>query len=255
MIADTPDGRNINAGVGSTHIDQLVERMRGGDHTIGFAFDGDGDRVLAVDSDGRTIDGDELIAIAAVHYKRVGRLQGDGVAVTVMTNYGFHTAMQEAGIEVATTAVGDRYVNEELRKRGWRLGGEQSGHIIDLGFGPSGDGIASALLTLEALEGADPGARHAMRRLPQRLVNLRATSRDALVSAMQAALVQEAIGAAERVALRPGSGAGASLRYRAADPRDGRGAQRGGDRGGLCGPLPGGRAGARIGLSRLALVS
>ncbi len=196
VIADTPDGRNINAGVGSTHIDQLVERMRGGDHTIGFAFDGDGDRVLAVDSDGRTIDGDELIAIAAVHYKRVGRLQGDGVAVTVMTNYGFHTAMQEAGIEVATTAVGDRYVNEELRKRGWRLGGEQSGHIIDLGFGPSGDGIASALLTLEALEGADPGAHNAMRRLPQRLVNLRATSRDALVSAMQAALVQEAIGTA-----------------------------------------------------------
>ena len=75
-----------------------------------------------------------------------------------MTNYGFHTAMQEAGIEVATTAVGDRYVNEELRKRGWRLGGEQSGHIIDLGFGPSGDGIASALLTLEALAGADLGA-------------------------------------------------------------------------------------------------
>ena len=116
--------------------------------------------------------------------------------MTVMTNYGFHTAMQEAGIEVATTAVGDRYVNEELRKRGWRLGGEQSGHIIDLGFGPSGDGIASALLTLEALEGADPGAHNAMRRLPQRLVNLRATSRDALVSAMQAALVQEAIGTA-----------------------------------------------------------
>ena len=83
-----------------------------------------------------------------------------------MTNYGFHTAMQEAGIEVATTAVGDRYVNEELRKRGWRLGGEQSGHIIDLGFGPSGDGIASALLTLEALEGADPGARDAMRQAP-----------------------------------------------------------------------------------------
>jgi phosphoglucosamine mutase len=196
VIADAPDGRNINAGVGSTHIDQLAERMTAGNYTIGFAFDGDGDRVLAVDGDGCIIDGDELIAIAAVHYKRLGRLDGNGVAVTVMTNYGFHTAMQGAGIDVATTAVGDRYVNEELRKRGWRLGGEQSGHIIDLGFGPSGDGIASALITLEALGGADPCARHAMHRLPQRLVNLRATSRDALVSAMEAVLVQEAIGTA-----------------------------------------------------------
>ena len=80
-----------------------------------------------------------------------------------MTNYGFHTAMADAGIEVATTAVGDRYVNEELRRRGWRLGGEQSGHIIDLGFGPSGDGIASALLTLEALAGGDLCERDAMR--------------------------------------------------------------------------------------------
>jgi phosphoglucosamine mutase len=196
VIADAPDGRNINAGVGSTHIEQLADRMSGGDYAIGFAFDGDGDRVLAVDGDGRTIDGDELIAIAAVHYKRRGRLDGDGVAVTVMTNYGFHTAMQDAGIEVATTSVGDRYVNEELRRRGWRLGGEQSGHIIDLGFGPSGDGIASALLTLEALEGVDPCAHNAMRRLPQRLVNLRATSRDALVSAMEAVPVQQAIGTA-----------------------------------------------------------
>ncbi len=102
------------------------------------------------------------------------------MAVTVMTNYGFHTAMAEAGIEVATTAVGDRYVNEELRKRGWRLGGEQSGHIIDLGFGPSGDGIASALLTMEALAGSDLCDRHAMHKLPQRLVNIRAQSREAL---------------------------------------------------------------------------
>jgi phosphoglucosamine mutase len=196
VIADAPDGRNINDGVGSTHIGQLSERMTGGDYTIGFAFDGDGDRVLAVDRDGRAIDGDELIAIAAIHYKGTGRLDGGGVAVTVMTNYGFHTAMREAGIEVATTAVGDRYVNEELRRRGWRLGGEQSGHIIDLGFGPSGDGIASALITLEALAGTDPSERRSMRKLPQRLVNLRAPSREALVSAMEAAPVQEAIGTA-----------------------------------------------------------
>src|SRR5262249_18483285 len=114
-------------------------------------------------------------------------------AVTVMTNYGFHTAMQESGIEVATTAVGDRYVNEELRKRGWRLGGEQSGHIIDLGFGPSGDGIASALLTLEALAGSDLCQRRAMRKPPQRLVNIRAQSRDVLAVAMEQTPVKQAI--------------------------------------------------------------
>ena len=119
------------------------------------------------------------------------------MAVTVMTNYGFHTAMADAGIEVATTAVGDRYVNEELRKRGWRLGGEQSGHIIDLGFGPSGDGIASALLTLEALAGSDLSERHAMHKLPQRLVNIRAQSREALAQAMDTTQVQGAIDAAD----------------------------------------------------------
>ena len=84
-----------------------------------------------------------------------------------MTNYGFHTAMKDAGVEVATTAVGDRYVLDELRRRGWALGGEQSGHIIDLGFGPSGDGIASALLTLEALSDRDLADRDAMKKLPQ----------------------------------------------------------------------------------------
>ena len=197
VIADAPDGRNINAGVGSTHMEQLVQAMAGGDHDIGFAFDGDGDRALAVDRNGHVVDGDELIALAAVHYKRVGLLDGGGVAVTVMTNYGFHTAMTEAGIEVTTTAVGDRYVNEALRERGWRLGGEQSGHIIDLGFGPSGDGIASALLTLEALAGSDLAERHAMRKLPQRLVNLRAGSREALLAAMESATVRAAVESAD----------------------------------------------------------
>src|SRR5207302_9144699 len=109
-----------------------------------------------------------------------GRLTGGGVVVTVMTNYGFHTAMTAAGIEVATTAVGDRYVLDELRRRGWALGGEQSGHIIELGFGPSGDGIASALLTLEALAGRDLADRHAMQKLPQRLINVRAEDRASL---------------------------------------------------------------------------
>src|ERR1700716_511803 len=97
------------------------------------------------------------------------RLPGGGVAVTVMTNYGFHAAMEQAGIAVATTRVGDRYVLEELRARGWTLGGEQSGHIIETGFNRSGDGIAAALLTLEALAGRDLSQRDAMEKLPQRL--------------------------------------------------------------------------------------
>jgi phosphoglucosamine mutase len=197
VLADQPDGRNINAGCGSTHLDQLIAAMREGHHDAGFAFDGDGDRVMAVDRDGAVIDGDELIALAAVHLRDAGRLPGNGVAVTVMTNYGFHTAMAEAGIEVATTAVGDRYVLDELRRRGWTLGGEQSGHIIELGFGPSGDGIASALLTMEALAGRDLRDRGVMQKLPQKLVNIRAADRPSLKAAMESSLVCEAVAAAD----------------------------------------------------------
>ena len=174
-LADEPDGRNINAGCGSTHIDYLSTAVVAGSHDLGFAFDGDGDRVLAVDRTGTVVDGDELIALAASH------LEVDGVAVTVMTNYGFQQAMGDAGIDVAVTRVGDRYVLEELRKRGWALGGEQSGHIIELGFSPTGDGIAAALLTLEALRGADLTERGGMRKLPQVLVNVEVSDRDAAI--------------------------------------------------------------------------
>jgi phosphoglucosamine mutase len=193
VLSDEPDGRNINAGCGSTHLDLVREHMASGRHDVGFAFDGDGDRVLAVDREGVTVDGDEIIALAALHLRASGRLPGNGVAVTVMTNYGFHSAMAAAGIEVASTAVGDRYVLDEMRRRGWALGGEQSGHIIDLGFGPSGDGIASALLTLEALDGRDLTERDAMQKLPQRLVNIRAEDRGALKATMESTSVQHAI--------------------------------------------------------------
>jgi phosphoglucosamine mutase len=192
-MADEPDGRNINDGCGSTHLDAVIERTRTGGFEVAFAFDGDGDRVLAVDGAGEVVDGDELVALAALHLHRGDRLPGGGVAVTVMTNYGFHTAMREAGVEVAVTAVGDRYVLDELRRRGWALGGEQSGHIIELGFGPSGDGIASALLTLEALDGRDLRDRGAMEKLPQRLVNIRAADRRSLTSAMETPALGDAI--------------------------------------------------------------
>jgi phosphoglucosamine mutase len=189
VLAAEPDGRNINDGCGSTHTDALCELMRAGGHDVAFAFDGDGDRVLAIDREGAIVDGDELVALATLHLRAHDRLPGGGVVVTVMTNFGFHTAMREAGVEVATTAVGDRYVLEELRARGWGLGGEQSGHIIDMGFVPSGDGIASALLTLEALAGRDLAERDAMDKLPQKLVNVRVADRDA---AMTSAALREA---------------------------------------------------------------
>jgi phosphoglucosamine mutase len=192
-MADAPDGRNINDGCGSTHLDAVIERTRAGGYEVAFAFDGDGDRVLAIDGAGEVVDGDELVALAALHLHASERLPGGGVAVTVMTNYGFHTAMREAGVEVAVTAVGDRYVLDELRRRGWALGGEQSGHIIELGFAPSGDGIASALLTLEALQGRDLRDRAAMQKLPQRLVNVRAPNRQTLTAVMEGPAITEAI--------------------------------------------------------------
>jgi phosphoglucosamine mutase len=206
-VADHPDGRNINADCGSTHVERLAELVRAGEHTLAFAFDGDGDRVLAVDGAGVVVDGDELMALAALHLRDAGRLRGGGVVVTVMTNYGFHSAMASAGIEVASTRVGDRYVLAELLQRDWTLGGEQSGHLIELGFNRTGDGIAGALLTLEALAGTDLRERHAMAKLPQRLVNVRVRNRtalhdaDAVTAAVRAA--DEALAGRGRVLVRP----------------------------------------------------
>ena len=207
VLAGSPDGRNINDGCGSTHVEQLVEKVLAGGHRLGFAFDGDGDRVLAVDSRGGVVDGDELMALGALHLRETGRLHGGGVVVTVMTNYGFHAAMEREGIEVKVTNVGDRYVLEELRASGFALGGEQSGHLIEMDFNRTGDGIAGALLTLEALAGGDLAERTAMSKLPQRLVNVRVRDRDAIAGAGAVhAAVREAEGELEgrgRVLIRP----------------------------------------------------
>ena len=182
-LACEPDGVNINAGCGSTHMEMIAGRIRAGGHDLGFAFDGDGDRVLSVARDGTVVDGDEIVALIARDLAARGELRGGGVAVTVMTNFGFHQAMHEAGIEVATTDVGDRHVVEELFRRDWALGGEQSGHIVDMRLTPSGDGIAAALLMLRALGDGplEPGS--AMRKLPQVLVNVRVEDREALAGA------------------------------------------------------------------------
>jgi phosphoglucosamine mutase len=181
-IGVEPDGRNINAGCGSTHMEHLSERVAASEAEIGFAFDGDGDRVLAVDGSGRVHDGDELIALAARGMAARGELEG-GVVVTVMSNFGFHRAMEEAGIEVAVTQVGDRYVIDEMQRREWPLGGEQSGHIIASDFVSTGDGIAAALMTMRELRGARLEEAVPMEKLPQVLVNVEVADREAIKDA------------------------------------------------------------------------
>jgi phosphoglucosamine mutase len=183
-MAVEPDGRNINAECGSTHPERLIELVRQSGADIGFAYDGDADRVLAVDGKGRLHDGDDLIALIALDMHGRGELEG-GVAVTVMTNFGFMTTMERAGIEVTQTQVGDRHVIDQLLERDWRLGGEQSGHIVWTDFTPTGDGIAASLLVLRALgerrlEDVEP-----FERLPQRLENVRIADRSAVEGATE----------------------------------------------------------------------
>jgi phosphoglucosamine mutase len=144
-LATEPDGRNINVGCGATDLSLLQSRAGASD--LGVAFDGDGDRMLAVDAEGDSVDGDQILAVLALH------LKVDVVVVTLMTNLGFHRLMEEHGIRVVTTDVGDRYVLEALRREGAILGGEQSGHIICLDGHVTGDGLAGALLLCRALEG------------------------------------------------------------------------------------------------------
>jgi phosphoglucosamine mutase len=206
-IGVEPDGRNINEGVGSTHVEALAERVSASDTAeIGFAFDGDGDRVLAVDASGRIHDGDELIALAARGLASRGEL-GGGVVVTVMTNFGFHQAMEADGIEVAVTQVGDRYVIDEMLRREWKLGGEQSGHIIASDVVSTGDGIAAGLLTMRELGGSPLADAPAMEKLPQRLVNVKVADRESLTGAVVVwdAVAKEstALEGRGRVLLRP----------------------------------------------------
>jgi len=170
-VAVTPNGSNINDGCGATDLTLLRETVRAGGHDLGVAFDGDGDRMLAVDERGEAVDGDQILSILALH------LNVDLVAVTVMTNLGFHRLMEERGIRVITTAVGDRYVLEALRREGGILGGEQSGHLICLRDHVTGDGLASALLLGAALEGRTLSEKaEVMPRFPQAKENIRVSA-------------------------------------------------------------------------------
>jgi phosphoglucosamine mutase len=210
VLFDRPDGTNINAGCGSTHMAALQELVAADGFDLGLAFDGDGDRVLAVDASGELVDGDFIIAILARHLKSQGKLRRDTVVTTVMTNLGFHQAMRREGIEVLVTPVGDRYVVAEMLKGDYLLGGEQSGHVINRDVCTTGDGLATALLLLQALRQMDmplAEAARVMQRLPQRLVNVRVRSLGDLdgAAAVWAAVDQETrrLEGSGRVLVRP----------------------------------------------------
>jgi phosphoglucosamine mutase len=182
VIHDTPDGLNINDDSGSTHPEALQREVvaRGAD--VGLAFDGDADRVLAVDAAGALVDGDQLIAICALDRREQGRLPGDTVVITVMSNLGFRHAMARHGISLVETDVGDRYVLEEMERGGWGLGGEQSGHIIFGDLATTGDGLLTGLQVLDVMmRTGRPLADLAgvMVRLPQILRNVPVAARGA----------------------------------------------------------------------------
>jgi phosphoglucosamine mutase len=175
-IGVSPDGRNINLDCGSTHLDKLSATVVASKARLGVAFDGDGDRALFVDHDGRVVDGDAILLMAAIHLKDQGHLPGHAVVATVMSNIGLEIALRDRGIDMVRTAVGDKYVMEEMIKRGLALGGEQSGHIIFSEHLFTGDGLATALNVLRIM--ADTGKEleelaSALVCYPQVLVNVR----------------------------------------------------------------------------------
>jgi phosphoglucosamine mutase len=183
-----PDGVNINVDCGSTYLGALQAAVREHGAALGLAFDGDGDRVLAVDGDGEVVDGDQVLAALAIWLNERGDLPGPAVVTTTMTNLGFRRAMADRGIEVRWTDVGDRYVLAEMRAAGLVLGGEQSGHLIHLPSGPTGDGLAGGILLLTAL--AERGitlaeAAAAMTRMPQQLVSIRVDRKEDLPGATE----------------------------------------------------------------------
>jgi phosphoglucosamine mutase len=199
-IGDEPDGTNINVGCGATDLRALSETVRAGTYDLGVAFDGDGDRMLAVDESGETLDGDQILAILALD------LGVDTVAVTTMTNLGFHRLMEKRGIRVLTTDVGDRHVLEELRREGAHLGGEQSGHLLWLDGHVTGDGLVAALLLCRALKGRPLSELGAVfERFPQVTQNLPRAGRGPLPEAIaeKVARVNGELDGSGRVLVRP----------------------------------------------------
>lgn len=209
LIGGDPNGLNINDGYGSTHLEQLQRAVveRGAD--FGVALDGDADRCLAVDADGQIVDGDQIMAVLAVDQHERGSLKDDTLVATVMSNLGLLQAMQAHGITVVQTAVGDRYVLEEMRRRGLNLGGEQSGHVIMLDHGTTGDGVLTALsLAAGVVNSGKPLSQLAgvMKRLPQVLINVKGVDKQRVESDEvlrdAVAEVSQSLGGGGRVLLR-----------------------------------------------------
>lgn len=205
-----PDGRNINDGCGSTHPEVVQAAVREHGADVGIAHDGDADRLICADADGVEVDGDVVLAILARDQHQRGTLVDDTVVTTVMTNLGFRHAMSDLGIDVVTTAVGDRYVLEAMRARGLTLGGEQSGHLICLDQATTGDGVLSAVRLLSVMHRTHASLAElarVMTRLPQVLVNVRDVDRDAVAHSPEVAdvvaEVEEGFGGAGRVLVRP----------------------------------------------------
>ena len=204
-----PDGWNINDGVGSTHVDRLAATVVEAGADLGIAHDGDADRCLAVSARGDVVDGDEILAVLALALRDRDELVADTVVATVMSNLGLHLAMEDAGVKVRTTAVGDRYVLEELRAGGYALGGEQSGHVVLPAQATTGDGLLTALRLMARMAStgrplADLAA--VMTRLPQVLVNVRGVDKTVVGSGPVTAAVAAAeaeLGGRGRVLLRP----------------------------------------------------
>ncbi|WP_280487938.1 phosphoglucosamine mutase [Nocardia farcinica] len=193
-----PDGLNINDGCGSTHLDQVRRAVVEHGADLGLAHDGDADRCLAVAADGSVVDGDAILAVLAIAMKESGELAQDTLVATVMSNLGLHLAMRAAGIAVRTTAVGDRYVLEELRAGGYTLGGEQSGHVVFPKYGTTGDGVLTGLKLMARM--AQTGRSLAdlagvLTTVPQVLVNVPVSDKAAVAAAPD---VREAVADAER---------------------------------------------------------
>lgn len=208
-IANTPNGLNINDGVGSTHLDFLREAVLKNKADIGIAHDGDADRCLAIDADGNTIDGDFILAILAKGFKERGKLKDSTVVATVMSNLGFLIAMKEAGIDVTKTAVGDRYVLENMIENNLTLGGEQSGHVIMRDFAGTGDGLLTALQLISEMARSKKSLKELasiMKRFPQVLINVSDVAKDKLESSTAistaVAKYESELGDAGRILLR-----------------------------------------------------
>ena len=196
-IANTPDGWNINDGVGSTHLDFLRNAVLKNGADVGIAHDGDADRCLAIDATGAEIDGDVIMAILAKGFKAQGKLKANTIVGTVMSNLGFMHAMAESGIEVATTAVGDRYVLEAMLLSDFNLGGEQSGHVIMRDHANTGDGLLTALQLLAEVKRSGQTLQELSRvmvRFPQVLINVKNVAKERLASATA---IADAVKAAE----------------------------------------------------------